>query len=750
MAGRNGNHTTTSLLSFLFVLIFGLAASSWAVQKGRITGRVVRQDNGKPVPYANIIVAGTPFGAAADERGHFLIPSLEAGRYELICSAVGYRTAKLQVKVLSGQTTQVRFRLVPTPVQIQQLVVTASRFRQALQDVPATVQVLNQSDIRERDVVSLPEALAYVPGVQVSGSNISIRGSSGFSSGLGTRVLVLLDGVPIMSGDDGSANLRAIPLVEVQQVEVLKGANSALYGSYAMGGVVNIITRTPSADSSSYSLGFYSGFYSSPSYPQWRWTNSRRGFRGIETAYATAVGKMFTNFSATYNANDGFKENADFTEWNLFGRFRYLLNANHQIHITTSYYNREYGNYIFWKNRNHALETGNDPPEYYTRTRTHNSYIGIQWIGVLSDRLFIRVGGFHLYSLARDFARPRDTSSGLKTREYRRSGARTLRTEVQLDYQLGPGQHLITGLESSGSSVHSIQYGDHAVGYISYYGQFSSEFHSGWKITFGARYDQERGSEIHRSRQFNPKLGLVFTPNPAHAFRLSAGRGYRIPTVAERFISTVANQIQVQPNPALRPERNLSFEMGYRRYFGIWGYLDVSLFHTDYWDLIEPTIVSEKPEVQFRNITRARIRGLEISQIVQFRRNLRGEFGYTFIRTTDLSRLPNGEKSPDYGKEIKYRPNHLFFARLTYSANPVNAGVDFRYISKIKRVDRLTNIPDITLQVPAYIVDVHVNYRWRKWTLGFLVKNLLQYYYLESPGNLGELRNYTLRLNYTY
>ena len=750
MKCTGGGLRKSSAIGLAMALLLGVAAQGFSANKGRLAGKVLRRDNGRPVPYANIVVAGTPFGAAADGQGRFLIPALKAGRYELICSALGYRTAKLEVRVRPGKTTEVSFRLIPTPVKIQRLVVTASRFQQALQDIPATVHVMNKAEIREQDVPSLPDALAYAPGVQIAGSNISIRGSSGFSSGLGTRVLVLLDGVPIMSGDDGSANLRAIPLVEVQQVEILKGANSALYGSNAMGGVVNIITRTPAPDSSSHALGLYSGFYSQPSYPQWRWTTSRRSFRGVEAAYSTAVGRILTNLSANYNSNDGFKENADFSEWNLFGRFRYLFTPNQQLHVTTSFYSREYGNYIFWKNRNHALETGNDPPDYYTRTKTRNHYIGVQWVGVLSQRLFARVGVYDLFSLARDFARPRLASSGLKTREYRRSQARTLRAEAQFDYQLGPERHLIAGFENNGSRVHSIQYGNHAVGYFSVYGQISSTLGSEWKLTLGARYDQERGSEIYRAKQFNPKLGVVFAPNPAHSFRFSAGRGYRIPTVAERFISTVANQIQIQPNPELRPERNVSLETGYRRYFGAWGYLDVSLFQTEYWNLIEPTIVSEKPEVQFRNITRAQIRGFEISQIVQFSRRLRGEVSYTFIRTKDLSRMPDGRKSPDYGKEIKYRPNHLLTCQLTYSARPVTAGINFRYISKIKRVDRLTNIPDITLQVPAYIVDVHLNYRWRKWTLGLLVKNLLQYYYLESPGNLGELRNYTLRLDYAY
>ena len=515
-----------------------------------------------------------------------------------------------------------------------------------------------------------------------------------------------------------------------------------------MGGVINIITRTPQRDTSSLGLSFYSGFYSQPVYPQWRWTSSRRDFKGIRGRYATAFGKVAVNIAGSYNQNDGFKENSDFEDWNLFSRLRFFFDSNNQLHVTAGSYRNNYGNYVFWKDRNHALQIGNDPPDFYTRTDSRKSYVSADWVHVFSSKIFLRVRSLYQRNLATDFARPRLASNRTRADVYRRSEARTLRNEVQFNYQLRARSHLVAGLERDRSWVESIQYGKHSTDYFSGYAQLSAPLLQKFRVDVGFRYDAEHGREIRRTAQFNPKLGVVFHPNPAQSFRLSLGRGYRVPTIAERFISTVANQVHVEPNPNLRPERNITVEAGYRRNFGEIGFLDFSLFQNDYWDLIDPQLISDVPEVQFRNITRAQIRGVDLSQVVQFGRQWRLEWGYTYIKTKDLSRLPDGTKGPDYGKEIKYRPNHLLYVHTEYHRGRAVLGADFRYISKVRRVDRLTNIPDITLQVPAYIVDTQATYRWRKWTVGFFVKNLLQYYYLQSPGNLGDLRNYTVQIGY--
>src|SRR5207249_11340086 len=123
------------------------------------------------------------------------------------------------------------------------IVVTAGKREQSLQDVIASVALVSDSQIARRAVASIDEAVDRTPGVQFLNGQVNIRGSTGYVQGLGSRVLLLVDGVPANQGDRGGINWDLVPLEEVQRVEVAKGAGSSLYGSSALGGVVNVITR---------------------------------------------------------------------------------------------------------------------------------------------------------------------------------------------------------------------------------------------------------------------------------------------------------------------------------------------------------------------------------------------------------------------------------------------------------------------------------------------------------------------------
>src|SRR2546422_7986023 len=123
------------------------------------------------------------------------------------------------------------------------IVVTTAKRPQSLEDVVPSVALLSDSDIAKRAVNTIDEAVDKAPGVQFLSGQVNIRGSSGFVQGLGSRVLLLVDGVPANRGDRGGISWDLLPVDDVERVEVVKGAGSALYGSAAFGEVVNLITR---------------------------------------------------------------------------------------------------------------------------------------------------------------------------------------------------------------------------------------------------------------------------------------------------------------------------------------------------------------------------------------------------------------------------------------------------------------------------------------------------------------------------
>src|SRR5437867_12577614 len=132
-----------------------------------------------------------------------------------------------------------------------------------------SVAVMNDTDLARRAVATVDEAVNRAPGVLFLNGQVNIRGSSGFVEGLGSRVLLLVDGVPANQGDRGGIDWDMVPLADVARVEVVKGAGSSLYGSAALGGVVNVITRE-------IPLGFHArlraagGAYADPPFDVWR------------------------------------------------------------------------------------------------------------------------------------------------------------------------------------------------------------------------------------------------------------------------------------------------------------------------------------------------------------------------------------------------------------------------------------------------------------------------------------------------
>ena len=125
--------------------------------------------------------------------------------------------------------------------------------------------------------------------MEVNQDNVSIRGSSGFSFGVGTRTIFLQDGFPLLSADNNDIKFDIIPLLFVDRVEVIKGAGSALYGTSALGGVINVLTSKPS-DQGKLRTRIYSGIYDKPNYEQWDWSKKSLIDRGLDLAYSKKFG----------------------------------------------------------------------------------------------------------------------------------------------------------------------------------------------------------------------------------------------------------------------------------------------------------------------------------------------------------------------------------------------------------------------------------------------------------------------------
>jgi outer membrane receptor for ferrienterochelin and colicins len=690
---------------------------------GRLEGTVRSAEDQKPLIGANVVLVGTVRGTTSDAKGQYNIPNIPPGQYSVTVSLVGFeRRTIASIEISSGHTTQLTVELQPSPVQAAPVVVTAS--------------IIDARTLNARNTVTLNDALEYVPGVNITKSQVSIRGSTGYSYGAGTRVLMLVDGLPLLSGDTHEIIWEEIPTNEIERVEVVKGAGSALYGSSAMGGVINVITKTP-PESTDVRLRTYGGLYGQPSYNAWQWSTDPRGFGGISASYQRRIDELRVSAGGSRTLDDGYRQNDYWKRWNAWTRLGYTFTPQQSLSVSFNLLDQHRGNFLYWKDINHVLQPSDD--QLNQRVSSFRWNLGTRYEQSISNNLSQEVRMSWLRSRWDDNIPSAVDSTGSHSVSDFAVG------DWQINYQLSISQFLTGGLSGSFSrtAAESI-FGKHTAHSEAIFLQDEIVLPENLRLTLGARTDVNTISGLASVGQFNPKVGLVYHPSIVTTLRASAGRGFRAPAIAEVFTTTEAGGIVVLPNPDLKPERSWSYEVGGSQLISDILSFDASLFRNEFWDLIEPAF-SPDGNVRFQNVTRAHVTGTELTVIVDlFNRLLRTQVGYTYIYPEDATT----------GDILKYRSRHLLYVSNQLLAYLLAVGIDFRYISKMERIDEqlvtLGVIPNGDQRVPAYVMDVRCSYDWTfggvPLTASFQINNLFQYYYVDFVGNLAPIRNYALTL----
>ncbi|MEK6254984.1 MAG: TonB-dependent receptor, partial [Gemmatimonadales bacterium] len=262
----------------------GLQAQSTG---GTIEGTVLSASDSLPVRQATVLVTGTPLGVLTGEQGSFRIVRIQPGAYTLRVTAPGYeQTTHPDVVVAEGESVRVNVYVRPSVINVPGLVVTASRSRERPDQSPVSVSVLDSNELQLLNVNYVGEALPFAQGVVKNGGQLDIRGASGISRGVGSRVLVLLDGHRMLKGVGSEADFEKLPLLDVERVEVVKGSHSSLYGTGALGGVVNVITAVPSETPETLVRG-YIGTYDTPS--RYRFTDETLSTAGVGVQHSRRI-----------------------------------------------------------------------------------------------------------------------------------------------------------------------------------------------------------------------------------------------------------------------------------------------------------------------------------------------------------------------------------------------------------------------------------------------------------------------------
>ncbi|MHA6278889.1 TonB-dependent receptor [Salinimicrobium sp. CAU 1759] len=231
------------ILLFILVLLTPFINQA---QTATISGEVLA--NGEPVPFVNIYLEGTKTGTTTNEKGQFTL-EVPLGHHELILQAVGYKTQKHHLDILNSESQLIDFSLQEDVTGLDQVVISASRNGQLRHTAPVIVSVTSAKEFKATQSISLSEGLNFQPGLRMETNCQNCGFSQVRMNGLdGAYSQILIDSRPIFSALNGVYGLDQIPANSIDRIEVVRGGGSALYGSNAIAGTINIITKVPTED----------------------------------------------------------------------------------------------------------------------------------------------------------------------------------------------------------------------------------------------------------------------------------------------------------------------------------------------------------------------------------------------------------------------------------------------------------------------------------------------------------------------
>jgi outer membrane receptor for ferrienterochelin and colicins len=222
-----------------------IASSTWGIGR-TITGIVKDSETGMALPGVSVQLEGTSLGDVADLNGFYEISCRTPGQYTIIVSAVGYKTLTKNIVVSDSQSLEFDFELTQTPLETSGIVVTGTRTPRYIKEVPVFTEVITHASIEDKSAHNLFEALEGESGVRVEQQCQACNFSILRMQGLGAdHTQVLIDGQPVYSGLASVYGLQQLSTADIDRIEVVKGAGSALYGSNAVAGAINIISSVP-------------------------------------------------------------------------------------------------------------------------------------------------------------------------------------------------------------------------------------------------------------------------------------------------------------------------------------------------------------------------------------------------------------------------------------------------------------------------------------------------------------------------
>jgi len=619
-------------LVFTLLCLFSLNITA---QNATVKGNVTDEEFGEPLFGVTIITADGE-GTTTDIDGNFEL-KLSPGAYDLRFSYVGFEEQTRFINLKPNQTKEIKLVMGEEAQMMETVVVKAGKFTKKLEKEVVSIDVVTAEVIENNVATDLEDAVRTVPGLQVIDGQPSIRGGSGYAYGAGSRVIVVVDGMPMMTADRGDIKWDYISLETVEQLEVLKGASSVLYGASALNGVINVITKWPKAKPET-SLSVYNKIFGAPKRNETKWWGTNRHETGSYISHLQRINKFDLVVGANLHQLSSWMDGDDEHRMRMTFKTRYRpgidrLTLGINGNIMKSYEEL----YIIWADAdNNILKPlgGNSP-----------SFEFVNWNLDPWLTFFDKKDGKHsfkgrFYNTAQLLSNNERNVGNFAYADY------SYYREFPHNFQMIAGTNFQSGFA---------KYRDNdrlSINTYAVYGQVEKKIK---RLTLSAGFRGEMPvSELIEDLNFIPsfRFGANYAARGNNYFRASFGQGYRFPSYLELFVETeITSGIDLRKNPELQPEQGWSAEIGWKKAFEIKNFkneFDIAGFWSEYQNMIEFGFGADltggltDAEIGFQstNIQKTRIAGLEVSW------NTKGKIGkvpittnigYTYIYPVDLS-----------------------------------------------------------------------------------------------------------------
>ncbi|MEW5795884.1 MAG: TonB-dependent receptor [Candidatus Zixiibacteriota bacterium] len=618
---------------------------------GSLSGRMLDSETGNLIWGANVRIVELDTVIETSRQGLFAFEKLPDGPYRLLATHVAYdRSDTLRIEVQGH--TELDITLTPLPWVLDDVVVTGTRSPHLLKEVPVQTEVVTRRDFQRTGATTVDEALVSSIGITInddlSGKGATIRGIQN------DRILVLVNGERAVGRVNGSLDLGQFALSNVEKIEIVKGTGSTLYGSDAMGGVINIITKK--LHTHTRGLAFRGDYGTHATFNpdlQAEFSNNRWG-ANIGAKYYRTDGFDLDKSTPHTNGQDAIER------LNLDGKLRRKLSERWNVTGSTR---------LMFENKN-WIESEVWPGNLllvYDDDETNNRYDGSLVLDYLSGEHYSMK--FRLYGtyydhqwnkIEREYGAWVDTS---KTEDV------FLEASYSSNYVIGQNHVATYGFDYNHQDLKSNELAreKEADEAGDAYLQYEYSPHQKWTFLPGVRY------EHHSSfgGKTNPSINIMYQPNEQLKLRGFTGYGFRAPSIKQQYftfdhtaagyivyggrvgaVDSLARSAGLDFKP-LKDENSLNASISAEFSYGAIGMHRITYFYNHLDDLIEFVMIGSNPTYWrgiyvYQNIDRAVTQGIEWESRVRLSSNVDFSFSYDYLKSLNLGT----------GEELVNRPAH--------------------------------------------------------------------------------------------